>query len=153
MDGESVGYFLSVEIKISSFCFHYGIFLRTLPPNMKTGMQGILACDKFDKMNKPKAVFREINESYTLQEAIAEAKRCLNCKNPSCKKGCPIENHIPEFIHELSKGNMRRVSCRLFVAVWVRRRSNVRGIVYCIRRGRALKLVSWNALWPILIRK
>ena len=26
---------------------------------------------KFDKMNKPKAVFREINESYTLQEAIA----------------------------------------------------------------------------------
>lgn len=106
MDGESVGYFLSVEIKISSFCFHYGIFLRTLPPNMKTGMQGILACDKFDKMNKPKAVFREINESYTLQEAIAEAKRCLNCKNPSCKKGCPIENHIPDFIHELSKGNM-----------------------------------------------
>lgn len=106
MDGESVGYFLSVEIKISSFCFHYGIFLRTLPPNMKTGMQGILACDKFDKMNKPKAVFREINESYTLQDAIAEAKRCLNCKNPSCKKGCPIENHIPEFIHELSKGNM-----------------------------------------------
>lgn len=106
MDGESVGYFLSVEIKIRSFCFHYGIFLRTLPPNMKTGMQGILACDKFDKMNKPKAVFREINESYTLQEAIAEAKRCLNCKNPSCKKGCPIENHIPEFIHELSKGNM-----------------------------------------------
>ena len=106
MGGESVGYFLSVEIKISSFCFHYGIFLRTLPPNMKTGMQGILACDKFDKMNKPKAVFREINESYTLQEAIAEAKRCLNCKNPSCKKGCPIENHIPEFIHELSKGNM-----------------------------------------------
>lgn len=106
MDGESVGYFLSVEIKISSFCFHYGIFLRTLPPNMKTGVQGILACDKFDKMNKPKAVFREINESYTLQEAIAEAKRCLNCKNPSCKKGCPIENHIPEFIHELSKGNM-----------------------------------------------
>lgn len=106
MDSESVGYFLSVEIKISSFCFHYGIFLRTLPPNMKTGMQGILACDKFDKMNKPKAVFREINESYTLQEAIAEAKRCLNCKNPSCKKGCPIENHIPEFIHELSKGNM-----------------------------------------------
>lgn len=106
MDGESVGYFLSVEIKISSLCFHYGIFLRTLPPNMKIGMQGILACDKFDKMNKPKAVFREINESYTLQEAIAEAKRCLNCKNPSCKKGCPIENHIPEFIHELSKGNM-----------------------------------------------
>lgn len=81
-------------------------FFTNFAVQYETGMQGILACDKFDKMNKPKAVFREINESYTLQEAIAEAKRCLNCKNPSCKKGCPIENHIPEFIHELSKGNM-----------------------------------------------
>lgn len=107
-------------------------------------MQGILACDKFDKMNKPKAVFREINESYTLQEAIAEAKRCLNCKNPSCKKGCPIENHIPEFIHELSKGNMgnamaiinEKSTCRLFVVVSVRMKSSVRGIVYCTRKGR-----------------
>lgn len=57
-------------------------------------------------MNDSKPTFKEINESYTLKEAITEAKRCLNCKNPSCKKGCPIENDIPEFIHELSKGNM-----------------------------------------------
>lgn len=57
-------------------------------------------------MNDSKPTFKEINESYTLKEAIAEAKRCLNCKRPSCKSGCPIENDIPEFIHELSKGNM-----------------------------------------------
>lgn len=57
-------------------------------------------------MNDSKPTFKEINESYTLKEAIAEAKRCLNCKRPSCKNGCPIENDIPEFIHELSKGNM-----------------------------------------------
>lgn len=49
-------------------------------------------------MNDSKPTFKEINESYTLKEAIAEAKRCLNCKHPSCKKGCPIENDIPEFI-------------------------------------------------------
>ncbi len=53
-----------------------------------------------------KSTFREINESYTIKEAIDEAKRCLNCKNPSCKKGCPIENDIPGFIHQLSMGNM-----------------------------------------------
>lgn len=50
------------------------------------------------------------NEQYdatplTMQEALAEAKRCLNCKVPQCKTGCPIENNIPEFIHQLSKGN------------------------------------------------
>ena len=56
----------------------------------------------------------EINKSlkfyevsgYTIKEAIDEAKRCLNCKNPSCRKGCPIENDIPSFIHQLSMGNM-----------------------------------------------
>ena len=50
--------------------------------------------------------FQEVNEGYTLKEAIKEAKRCLNCRNPQCKTGCPIENNIPEFIHQLSCGNM-----------------------------------------------
>lgn len=49
--------------------------------------------------------FKEVNESYTLPEAIREAQRCLNCKVPSCKKGCPISNDIPDWIAELAKGN------------------------------------------------
>lgn len=48
----------------------------------------------------------EINESYTMAEAIKEAQRCLHCKVPQCKKGCPISNDIPDWIHELKKGNM-----------------------------------------------
>ena len=43
---------------------------------------------------------------YTMLEAIAEAKRCLHCKVPQCRKGCPISNDIPEWIHELSMGNL-----------------------------------------------
>lgn len=43
---------------------------------------------------------------YTMLEAIDEAKRCLNCKNPLCKKGCPISQDIPQWIHELSMGNL-----------------------------------------------
>lgn len=46
------------------------------------------------------------SENYTMQEAIAEAKRCLNCKVPQCRKGCPISNEIPSWIHELSMGNL-----------------------------------------------
>lgn len=49
--------------------------------------------------------FKEVNESYTLAEAILEAQRCLHCKVPSCKKGCPISNDIPDWIAELAKGN------------------------------------------------
>ena len=41
-----------------------------------------------------------------MAQAIAEAKRCLNCKVPQCKKGCPVGNDIPNWIHELSMGNL-----------------------------------------------
>ena len=50
--------------------------------------------------------FQEVNESYTMAEAIHEAQRCLHCKVPQCKKGCPISNDIPDWVHELSKGNL-----------------------------------------------
>ncbi len=50
--------------------------------------------------------FQEVNESYTMAEAISEAQRCLHCKVPQCKKGCPISNDIPDWVHELSKGNL-----------------------------------------------
>ena len=46
------------------------------------------------------------SEGYTMLEAINEAKRCLHCKNPLCKKGCPISQDIPDWIHELSMGNL-----------------------------------------------
>ncbi|MFT4070420.1 MAG: NAD(P)-dependent oxidoreductase [Dysgonamonadaceae bacterium] len=50
--------------------------------------------------------FAEINKGFTTKEAIEEAKRCLNCKNPLCVQGCPIEHNIPGFIHQLSMGNI-----------------------------------------------
>lgn len=49
--------------------------------------------------------FEEVSEPYTLAEAIKEAQRCLHCKAPGCKKGCPISNDIPDWIAELAKGN------------------------------------------------
>lgn len=52
------------------------------------------------RLNKP------ADAGYTMAEAIAEAKRCLHCKVPLCKKGCPISNDIPDWIHELSMGNL-----------------------------------------------
>jgi len=58
-----------------------------------------------DNQNE-KELFHEVSESYTMLEAINEAKRCLHCKIPQCKKGCPISHDIPEWIHELSKGNL-----------------------------------------------
>ncbi len=50
--------------------------------------------------------FQVVDEGFSTREAIEEAKRCLHCKVPQCRKGCPIENDIPDFIHALSMGNM-----------------------------------------------
>ena len=40
-----------------------------------------------------------------MEEALAEAKRCLNCPKPLCRMGCPIENEIPRFIQAIAHGN------------------------------------------------
>ena len=50
--------------------------------------------------------FHVVDEGFGMKEAILEAKKCLNCKAPLCRKGCPIGNDIPDFIHALSMGNM-----------------------------------------------
>ena len=51
---------------------------------------------------------------FTLAEAIAEAKRCLNCKVPQCRKGCPIENEIPQFIHALTQGDFGAAAAHIY---------------------------------------
>ena len=49
--------------------------------------------------------FDEVVFTYSEAEAISEAQRCLNCKNPKCVEGCPVNVRIPEFIGEVAKGN------------------------------------------------
>ncbi len=45
--------------------------------------------------------FLEVALGYTEEQALDEAQRCLNCKNPLCVQGCPVNVHIPEFIHKI----------------------------------------------------
>ena len=45
--------------------------------------------------------FDAVEENFTKEQALAEASRCLNCKNPMCKKGCPVNVNIPDFIQEI----------------------------------------------------
>ena len=49
--------------------------------------------------------FDEVALGYSEETAIAEAKRCLNCRHKPCIAGCPVKIHIPEFIQEMSQGN------------------------------------------------
>jgi len=48
--------------------------------------------------------FREVPYGYSEQEAVTEAKRCLQCKKPLCVQGCPVNVKIPEFVALIAEG-------------------------------------------------
>ncbi len=49
--------------------------------------------------------FSEVDTGLSAGEAIAEAGRCLQCKKPSCMKGCPVEIDIPAFVASIAAGD------------------------------------------------
>ncbi len=49
--------------------------------------------------------FEEVCYGYNEEEALLEASRCLNCKNPRCVEKCPVGIHIPAFIAKVREGN------------------------------------------------
>ena len=52
--------------------------------------------------------FSEVALGYTEEQAIDEAKRCLNCKNKPCISGCPVKIRIPEFIACVADGDFNK---------------------------------------------
>lgn len=51
--------------------------------------------------------FSEVALGYTAEQALAEAERCLDCKDPKCVGGCPVEVPIPEFISAVREGDFK----------------------------------------------
>ena len=52
--------------------------------------------------------FEEVSLGYTEEMAMAEADRCLNCKNPLCVTGCPVNVQIPDFISFIKSGEFEK---------------------------------------------
>lgn len=62
-------------------------------------------------MNELNAHFRartrdEVNQGLTMEQALQESKRCLDCPNPSCMTGCPVSINIPGFIKNIERGEV-----------------------------------------------
>ena len=61
-------------------------------------------------MNELDPVYRattrteEVNTGLTTEQALTEAKRCLDCAKPSCMEGCPVSINIPSFVKNIERG-------------------------------------------------
>ncbi len=57
--------------------------------------------------------FGEVALGYTPEQAMEEAKRCLNCKNSPCVGGCPVNVKIPEFLALVAEGEFEKAYLKI----------------------------------------
>ena len=57
--------------------------------------------------------FDEVALGYTEELALAEANRCLHCKVPHCRKGCPVDIDIPAFIAKIKEGDFEGANAKI----------------------------------------
>ena len=60
--------------------------------------------DKFERRKN----FEAVEENLTPEQVKLEASRCLNCKNPQCVKGCPVNIQIPDFIAAIKENDINK---------------------------------------------
>lgn len=73
-------------------------------PNMSTNKVKMPEQDP----NVRNANFKEVSLGYTPEMAMEEAERCINCKNPVCIEGCPVNVAIPQFITHIKNGEFEK---------------------------------------------
>lgn len=71
---------------------------------MDTARQKAKEQDKFERRHN----FEAVEENLTPEQVQLEASRCLNCKNPQCVKGCPVNIKIPDFITALKNNDLKQ---------------------------------------------
>jgi len=76
--------------------------------------------------------FEEVPYGITLEMAMDEASRCLQCPKPRCKTACPVNINIPQFIAEISHGNPQaaaeklKTQTALYAAASARKKTSAR---------------------------
>jgi len=60
-----------------------------------------------------KSQTQEVNRGLELAEAMVEATRCMDCANPTCIEGCPVNINIPKFIKYIESGDVLMAAATL----------------------------------------
>lgn len=61
---------------------------------------------ELDPHYRATSLFEEVNRGLTREQALTEARRCLDCPNPTCVHGCPVNINIPTFVKHVEAGDI-----------------------------------------------
>ena len=76
---------------------------KSMKPKERTAIPRVVM-PELDPVYRATTRLEEVNKGLTKEMAMTEAKRCLDCANPSCVEGCPVNINIPSFIKNIERG-------------------------------------------------
>ena len=78
---------------------------KTMKPRERTDMPRV-HMNELNGEYRSRQLTEEVNLGLTREQALLEAKRCLDCANPTCVTGCPVAIDIPGFIKNIERGDI-----------------------------------------------
>ena len=82
---------------------------KSMKPKERTAIERVIM-PELDPEYRATTRLEEVNKGLTKEMAMTEAKRCLDCANPSCVEGCPVNINIPSFIKNIERGQFLAAS-------------------------------------------
>ena len=79
------------------------VLRSSMKPKERTAIERVVM-PELDAEYRSHTRLEEVNTGLTAKLAMTEAKRCLDCANPSCVEGCPVNINIPSFIKNIERG-------------------------------------------------
>ena len=76
---------------------------KAMKPKERTALPRV-NMPELDPVYRATTRTEEVNTGLTAEQAMTEAKRCLDCANPTCMQGCPVSINIPSFIKNIERG-------------------------------------------------
>lgn len=76
---------------------------KSMKPKERTLIERCVM-DELDPAYRATTRTEEVNKGLSVEQAMTEAKRCLDCANPTCMEGCPVNINIPSFVKNIERG-------------------------------------------------
>ena len=76
---------------------------KSMKPKERTAIARV-KMPELDPVYRATTRLEEVNMGLTKEQALLEAKRCLDCAKPTCVEGCPVNVNIPSFVKNIERG-------------------------------------------------